>query len=103
MCTDTGVQHGGKDLGEGICMERLERERERERVCVCYSVWIDWDGVVEGGTGCDYVHEEMGFACDFSETSMCAWKEKLVCVCLGDGKTECQHSRNQRTKIDWNG
>ena len=40
MCTDTGVQHGGKDLGEGICMERLERERERERerVCVCYSV-----------------------------------------------------------------
>ena len=46
-------------------------------VCVCYCVWIDWDGVVEGGTGCDYVHEEMGFACDFSETSMCAWKEKL--------------------------
>ena len=46
-------------------------------VCVCYCVWIDWDGVVEGGTGCDYVHEEMGFACDFLEPSMCAWKEKL--------------------------
>ena len=21
----------------------------------------------------------------------------------GDGKSECRHSRNQRTKIDWNG
>ena len=21
----------------------------------------------------------------------------------GDGKSECQHSRNQRTKMDWNG
>ena len=21
----------------------------------------------------------------------------------GDGKSECQHSRNQQTKMDWNG
>ena len=21
----------------------------------------------------------------------------------GDGKSECQHSRNQRTEMDWNG
>jgi len=62
---------------------------------VCVTVWIDWDGVVEGGTGYDYVCEEVGFACVFSEINMCAWKEKLVCVCLGNGKSKCQHSGNQ--------
>ena len=32
VCIDTGVQHGGKDVGEGICLERL--------VCVCMSVCV---------------------------------------------------------------
>ena len=50
---------------------------------------------MEGGTGYDYVCEEVGFACVFSELNMCAWKEKLVCVCLGNGKSKCRHSRNQ--------
>ena len=59
---------------------------------------------MEGGSECDYVCEEMGFTCVFSEISMCALKKKLVCVCLGDGKSEHQHqhSRNQQTKMDWN-
>ena len=35
--------------------------------------------------------------------------EILICISLmlssktGDGKSECRHSRNQRTKMDWNG
>ena len=48
---DTEIQHGGKDVGEGICVERLVCS------CVCHCVWTDWDGIVEGGTGCDYVCE----------------------------------------------
>lgn len=61
-------------MGEGICVERLVC------LCVCYCVWIDWDGVVEGGNGRDYVCEEMGFACVFSETSMCMEGEIGVCL-----------------------
>lgn len=33
VCADTLVQHGGKDVGEGV--ERLVC------LCVCYCVWID--------------------------------------------------------------
>jgi len=41
VCLDTEIQHGGKDVGEGICVKRL--------VCLCVCYCVDRLGWCCGG------------------------------------------------------